>query len=917
MPENTSNPVAETLQAVIPPLRYAARDQFAKLHTLKGFEELLADVCKRATRVGLPAETAARIIGHARGFERMSHTSRINTLKALVRDLRGLTALPAELEQISVQVTTANTPAERKLDTPAVPSPSKPTNTSNTPSTSAPSSTSSTEGSKTVPAGAARRSPRDARRFGSPHPSQQATAKPSRSSPNKPPNADEDADEPYASAPPKVPTLHVQSGPLAMPLKQVARVHSRLQSVLTKKGLIKAGDVLYLMPRVYEDRRKIGSLAQIRPGERGSAIVEVRRVEESFTKGGKRTLKVIFGDHSGTVAGTYFHGGNWLKAKFPLGKRFLISGELRASSYGRDMAHPEAEPADDWLGPGQLPPEGMPPSLHFERIVPVYPGFERGEQRTYRELVSKVVGRFTRELVDPLPEAVREQIQLPSLPDALRDVHFPQDDADVEKLCRWRSPAHRRLAFDELFFSQLGLALRRHETRVEPGIAFDIDDEVLGRARSRLPFKLTGAQSRVLGEIASDMARREPMNRLLQGDVGSGKTAVALCAALVAIENGYQAAVMAPTEILAEQHANTLRTLCSGAGIEVGLFVGSSGVRERKLVRERLAQGRMQLAVGTHALLEDDVRFAKLGLVVIDEQHRFGVLQRARLMAKGTRPDVLVMTATPIPRTLAMAAYGDLDLSIIDEMPPGRTPIVTTVHDERRREDALAVLSRELAQGRQAYVIYPLVAESERLDLESATEGARRMQASFPQYQVGLLHGRMNAEEKEAKMRAFRDGKLQLLVSTTVVEVGVDVPNATVMLVESAERFGLAQLHQLRGRVGRGSHSSFCLLVTGVERGHMARERLAILESSCDGFVIAEKDLELRGPGEFLGVRQSGLPELAVANLARDQDLLALAQKVAQGIVASDALLMRPEHRGLRRALEERWEGKLALAKIA
>jgi len=824
---------APILHALLPPLRYAARDAFAHVHTLKGFDALVAGAAQRALRAGLPAAVAQQLSECVKGFDAMADPARVQALRALLGVLQPLLELPPELAALA----TAAPPVEPK------------------------------------PVARVKKPPRQ-------------------------------RSIPATQAPP--PVAAVPTGPLSTPLSPTFRIHPKLAALLAKKGLSQVAHVLFLMPRAYEDRRQLRTLAQLVPGERGSALATVRRVEEGFIGRGRRTLKVVFGDATGSIAAPFFNAAPWMKARFALGKSFIISGELKATPYGREMAHPEAEPADD-VGSG---------SIHFERVVPLYPGFERGEQRGIRELAHRVVERFAGAVDDPLPDALRAKLGLPALEAALRHIHFPEGEVSLPALADWRTPAHRRLAFDELFFLQLGLALRRHDVKVEPGIAFRVDDAMLNEALAKLPWPLTPAQARALGEIAADMREAEPMNRLLQGDVGSGKTAVALVAALLALANGYQAAVMAPTEILAEQHARTMQQLLIRAGVEVGLVTGSLSAKAKREARARLAMGRVGLAVGTHALLEDDVQFAKLGLVVIDEQHRFGVMQRALLQQKGARPDVLVMTATPIPRTLAMAAYGDLDLSVIDALPPGRTPIVTRVFGERARPQAWSAVSRELAAGRQAYVIYPLVDESEKLDLKSAVEGAAQVQQAFPDRRVGLLHGRMKAAEKDAVMRAFRDHQLDILVATTVVEVGVDVPNATVMVIEGAERFGLSQLHQLRGRVGRGAHASQCLLLAGGPRSAVGRERLAVMESSSDGFVIAEKDLELRGPGELLGTRQSGLPELAVANLARDQDLLAVARREALAVVDADPRLARPEHAGMRRALVERWAGKLALARI-
>ena len=852
------------LEALLPPLRYAARDGFAHVGTLKAFDQFVAQVGQKATRAGLPAERATRFANLVKGFDAMSAPARTAALKSLIGELKPFVTLPPELEPLA---------SLTKPDVLASPAPAP----------------------KTVEPKLARAQPATTKR-----------------APKAQKLFDEDkaqADAPYAIAPPKVPTQQSLRGPLATPLEPTFRIHPRLAALLKKKGLTRAGDILFLMPRGYEDRRQLATLSQLVPGERGSAIAEVRRLDESFKGRGRRTLKVIFADATGSIAGTFFNYAPWMKSRFAVGKKFIISGELRATTYGREMAHPEAEPLDEG---GQ----GAGANVHFERIVPLYPGFERGEQRGIRDLAHRVVARFSTTIEDPLPETLRTKLGLPALGDALRQIHFPADDVPLDELQRWATAGHRRLAFDELFFLQLGLSLRRQDVKVEPGIAFDTSPKRLQGVLDRLPWPLTNAQRRALDEICRDMSKPEPMNRLLQGDVGSGKTAVALCASMLAIEAGYQAAVMAPTEILAEQHARNMQQQLLKAGVEVGLLTGSQSAKEKREARARLAMGRMQLAVGTHALLEENIQFAKLGVVVIDEQHRFGVMQRAVLRDKGAMPDVLVMTATPIPRTLAMAAYGDLDLSIIDELPPGRTPINTRVFGEKSRDHAWELVGRELDEGRQAYVVYPLVEESEKSDLQSATEGAELVQAAFPKYRVGLLHGRMKAEQKDAVMRAFRDKELHILVSTTVIEVGVDVPNATMMVIESAERFGLSQLHQLRGRVGRGKHASQCLLIAGYARSEVSKERLAVMAATNDGFVIAQKDLELRGPGELLGTRQSGLPELAVANLARDQDLLAIARREALALVENDTRLSKPAHAPLRRALEERWEGKLALAKI-
>ncbi|MCP3144512.1 ATP-dependent DNA helicase RecG [Pyxidicoccus xibeiensis] len=706
----------------------------------------------------------------------------------------------------------------------------------------------------------------------------------------------------------KLLSIAPRTGPLSMPLKTLdKRLGPKLVSTLNKKGLRRMGDILFLLPRCYEDRRQLRTIAELEPGARGVTVGTVKAADFVAGRGGRRMFRAVVGDRSGSIAATYFHAGPWLKSRFTVGKRIVLSGEVRATMSGREMAHPEIEPAEDL---------DSITSVHFNRIVPVYPGFERGEQRSFRELTSNVGDKYADALEDPLPVDLRRRLALMGLPEALRFIHFPPGDADLDALDSHLSPAHRRLAFDELFFLQLGMALKRQDVKAEVGISFDVSAPRLEKARSALPFKLTDAQARVVEELCRDLARPEPMSRLVQGDVGSGKTAVAMVAALVALQDGYQVAVMAPTEILAEQHERTFRKVLEPLGYRVGLVSSAGTAKSKRDRRDAVARGDVHLAVGTHALIQDDVAFRRLGLVVIDEQHRFGVLQRHSLMSKGPKPDVLVMTATPIPRTLAMTMYGDLDLSVIDQLPPGRTPISTRVFNEKQRARVYESVASELAKGHQAYVVYPLVEESEKLDLEDATQGVEKLRVVFPQARVGLLHGRMKGEEKDSVMEDFREKRLDLLVCTTVVEVGVDVPNASVMVVESAERFGLSQLHQLRGRVGRGAAASYCFLVAGAARSWESTERLSVMEHSSDGFVIAEKDLEIRGPGEFLGTRQSGLPELAVANLARDGDLLSMAQSEARRILEKDPDLKAREHQGLVKALEERWEGRLALARV-
>jgi ATP-dependent DNA helicase RecG len=562
----------------------------------------------------------------------------------------------------------------------------------------------------------------------------------------------------------------------------------------------------------------------------------------------------------------------------------------------------------------------------FGRIIPVYTDIKGVSARHFRKIALRVVDACAQLIPDFLPEPFRKAHDLVELRVALGAVHFPSNDADIDQLQRFSSPAQRRLVFDELFFLQVGLALKKRGVKIERGIPMVADEKVLARATERLPFKLTGAQSRALHEIARDAEKATPMNRLLQGDVGSGKTAVALAAALIAVENGYQAAVMAPTELLAEQHLRTFERLLGAdlfgkrelPSVRVGYLSAGRKPRELERTRNEIASGTTRIAIGTHALIQEGVQFQKLGLVVIDEQHRFGVLQRARLMEKGVRPHVLVMTATPIPRTLALTLYGDLDVSIIDELPPGRTPVATRLIRGKARSDAYEFLRSEVSSGRQAYVVLPLVEESEKIELRAATEESERLQREeLSGLRVGLVHGRMTSDERTHAMELFRRGETQVLVATTVIEVGVDVPNASVMVIDHAERFGLSQLHQLRGRVGRGAAKSHCLLVAEEDRSSAdAWERLRTMVKTNDGFRLAEKDLELRGPGEFLGTRQSGIPDLVVADLLRDQGILKEAREAAFALVERDPELKDPALKGIAAEVARRWAGKMSLGRI-
>jgi ATP-dependent DNA helicase RecG len=547
------------------------------------------------------------------------------------------------------------------------------------------------------------------------------------------------------------------------------------------------------------------------------------------------------------------------------------------------------------------------------RVVPVYEGAGKLTTRIFRTLTHRILSSIE-PLDDALPQFLRDRLKMPDRWTAVRDIHFPPPESDLRLLNAFRSPAQFRLIFEEFFWLECGVALKRSKARSLPGIAFELNDQVRERVKAMLPFKPTGAQKRVLKEIAGDMAAPHPMNRLLQGDVGSGKTIVAAEAAVIAIENGYQVAVLAPTEILATQHSFTFKQILGKLGYVTMLLTGSFTSREKVQLKKLLAEGLVHVAIGTHALLEEDVGFKKLGLAIIDEQHRFGVLQRLQLARKGAAPDILVMTATPIPRTLAMTMYGDLDVSIIDELPPGRKPIVTKHSTSDNIEQVLSFVKQQVGEGRQAYVVYPVIEESETQAMKAAQKEYEHLSKEvFPDISVGLMHGRLGADEKEAVMQRFKEGRIQILVSTTVIEVGVDVPNASVMVVEQAERFGLSQLHQLRGRVGRGAEQSYCILVTE-KMNDTARARIRTLVESTDGFYISEMDLKLRGPGEFFGTKQSGVPGLRVANILRDAEILEIARREAVDFIARP-----PSEDDLRRAvayIRDHWQRRYGLVTV-
>jgi ATP-dependent DNA helicase RecG len=571
------------------------------------------------------------------------------------------------------------------------------------------------------------------------------------------------------------------------------------------------------------------------------------------------------------------------------------------------MVHPEYEILED---------DDAENLLNFKRIVPIYSETEGLHQKYFRKIMYQALENYSRYVASPIPDNICEKRNLLNIHEALLSVHFPGNNELVEQFISFRSEAHRRLIYDEFFFFQLGMAIKKTGRMLDAGIKFNIEGTLLNKFLALLPFDLTAAQKRVINEIQADMAKETAMNRLLQGDVGSGKTVISMAAMITACENSYQAAIMAPTEILAQQHYQNIQNWASALGLNTVLLIGGLNNAQKKEALNKIAGGEANIIIGTHALISEGVDFHKLGMVVIDEQHRFGVMQRATLRGKGINADVLVMTATPIPRTLAMTVYGDLDVSVIDEMPPGKKPVRTVLVSESRREKVYQTISAELAKGHQAFIVYPLVEQSENLDLKDATNMAEHLQRDiFPDYKVGLIHGKMKEKEKDAVMQEFLANKINILVATTVIEVGIDVPQASLMVIEHAERFGLSQLHQLRGRVGRRDIPSSCILLTDFKCSMDARKRLKVMEKTTDGFAIAEEDLAIRGPGDFLGTRQSGLPDFRIASIIRDARILNDAKEDAFALAARDPFLEKPEHIILKETLLWKWQGKLDLAR--
>jgi ATP-dependent DNA helicase RecG len=683
-------------------------------------------------------------------------------------------------------------------------------------------------------------------------------------------------------------------------------------ALLNERGIRTLEELLACLPFRYEDRIRFSSIREVQPGNAYTVRAKVASGGAvRYARGGNVIYHLLVQDATGSLHCKFFHGG-YLESRLKSGQELVLHGRVeidRLRPARVEMVNPQIE---------LLGKDGAD-STEVGRIVPVYEAIGTFSSRAIRRVMYQALGALDSQLPDPLPPDLLARHGFPSRREAILYAHFPPATENVEALNSFRSPAHQRLIFEEFFFYQLSLALGRRATRSEKGVAFRIREDRIREALKRiLPFKPTGAQKRVLAEIAADMEKPVPMNRLLQGDVGSGKTIVAFEAAVIAMENGFQSALMAPTEILAVQHYLAARRTLAAGGYRVELLISGLKPAEKRAARERIRTGEAQMVIGTHALIEEDVEFARLGFVAIDEQHRFGVLQRKRLMdkagARGTPPDVLVMTATPIPRTLSLTLYGDLDVSVLDELPPGRTPIATRRTTETHLRGVWDFLRREVQRGRQAYVVYPVIEES-KLELKAAMiEYERLSKEEFPNLKLGLLHGRLPSEEKEEIMQRFRHGEIQVLVATTVIEVGVDVPNATVMIIEHAERFGLAQLHQLRGRIGRGAEKSYCILVACEPLTEEAQQRLDALVGTTDGFQLAELDLKLRGPGEFFGTRQHGERGFHIANPLRDRELLELARREAFALVETPEQL--PALRRLLDSLAPQWHRRYHLAKV-
>ena len=711
------------------------------------------------------------------------------------------------------------------------------------------------------------------------------------------------------------------------PVQYVKGIGPRLAEVLAAKGIRTVDDLLHYLPFRYEDRLNPRSVAELRAGEMATVIAEVRN-SGLFRTRRMPIFQLTVGQGRTKLKCLWFNAA-YLQDRFQAGQMVALYGKVEEDRDGHlQIMQPQFEILGDINeeGGADEAEKKAAASLEIGRIVPIYESTGQGKltPRWFRRIIRWTLENLNPNLPDPIPAAVRAHLSLVSPREALFKVHWPDAGESFNDLQSSRTPAHIRMIFDELFFIELGLELKRREQKAQTGVAFQLNNGVREAIKKILPFHPTAAQKRVLKEIATDMQAPCPMRRLLQGDVGSGKTIVAFQAAIIAIENGYQVALMAPTEILAQQHYFSARQILERAGYRIVLLTGSLEQDRKRDIRRHIAQGNAQLIIGTHALIHDRVEFENLGLVVVDEQHRFGVMQRLKLMKKSddaskvAEPDVLVMTATPIPRTLALTLYGDLDLSVLDELPPGRTPVVTRSLPDERAPEVWDFVRKQVSAGHQAYVVYPVIEENEERELKAAQQMHRQLREKiFPNLHVGLLHGRLDADEKEHVMREFQQGKIEILVATTVIEVGVDVPNATVMVIEHADRFGLAQLHQLRGRIGRGAAKSYCVLMRGGKVSEEGERRLDAMVRSNDGFQIAELDLELRGPGEFFGTKQAGIPSFRVANIIRDRELLEAAKREAAFVIAGpNSEVSKEEIDRALREMRSRWAMSYGLVEV-
>ena len=701
--------------------------------------------------------------------------------------------------------------------------------------------------------------------------------------------------------------------PLKTSVRYLKGVGPHIGALLQQKGVLTIADLLYYLPYRYLDRRRIDTIAQVSEGRDRTIVATVITCGLAFYgKGRRKIFEMILTDGTGTIEAKWFHFNHrYMTGTYRKGMSLLISGEVTTFREQKQFIHPDLQILGTDIGENQT-------AIEAPGVIPLYSQISGLGQKTLRKIINTALLHYGPHLVETLPDNICQSMRLPALRESLTAIHQPPENGDQELFERQATPYHRRLKFEELFYLELGLALKKQQMAREEGIGFHIPSSWREEIQAWLPFELTNAQRQVIQQIMADMKETRPMNRLLQGDVGSGKTIVALIASYIAMKNGYQVALMAPTEILAGQHYENCQKLFQSTPFRPILLTSQLVSRDKKVGLMKVAEGAAALVIGTHALIQEEVRFQKLGLAIIDEQHRFGVLQRAALKQKGKHsPDVLVMTATPIPRTLAMTLYGDLDLSIIDEFPPGRKPIITRVLSERDRKELYQAMQALVTRGEQIYVVYPLVAESEKIDLKNATDMAAHLKSEvFPQVNVALLHGRMDGPAKTRIMQAFKRGEIQILVSTTVIEVGIDVPNATCMVVEHAERFGLSQLHQLRGRIGRGGKESYCYLIYAAKTTPEARRRLKVMAQTQDGFKIAEEDLNLRGPGDFLGTRQWGLPDLRFSHLIRDALLLSQARELAFQMVEHNPKLEGNNLKYLKFNVIHYWMEKLNLALV-